>query len=211
MGRHLGPVCVLCRREGMKLYLKGERCYTPKCAIERRNFAPGQHGPTGGGRRKPSDFSTQLREKQKARRIYGVMERQFRSYFHDASGRDGVTGQTLLQLLELRLDNIVFRLGFATSRRQARQLVAHGHFTINGRRMTVASVLLKPGDQVSVRESSRKSAYFQSLLKELTNRSVVSWLNLNPAQFGGAVVSAPTRDQIDTPVKEQLIVEFYSR
>ncbi len=211
MSRNIAPVCKLCRREGMKLYLKGDRCYTPKCAIERRNYAPGQHGPTGGGRRKASDYALQLREKQKARRIYGVLERQFRRYFKDASRLPGVTGQTLLQLLEMRLDNVVFRLGIASSRVQARQLVRHGHIAVNGRLVDVPSMILKAGDAVTVLEASRGGVYFQSIVKELSSRAVVGWLKLDGQNLSGAVVSAPSRDQIDTPLKEQLIVEYYSR
>ncbi|MBI5650085.1 MAG: 30S ribosomal protein S4 [Chloroflexi bacterium] len=211
MSRYIGSVCVLCRREGSKLYLKGNRCYTPKCAIEKRAYAPGQHGPTGGMRRKASDYATQLREKQKARRIYGVMERQFRRYFADATKTTGVTGVALLQALESRLDNVVYRLGFAVSRRQARQLVMHGHFLVNGKKMTVPSVLLKAGDAVTVTEDARKSTYFQSLGKELARRSITEWLSLDAQNLAGSVMNLPSRQQIDTPLKEQLIVEYYSR
>ncbi len=211
MGRHLGPVCTLCRREGEKLYLKGDRCYTPKCAIERRNFVPGQHGPTGSMRRKVSDYALQLREKQKARRIYGVLERQFRRYFGEASKSKGVTGATLLQLLETRFDNVVYRLGFASSRKQARQLISHGHFLVNGKKASAASYILKPGDIVVVAEASRTSPYFQSVAKENARRSTLEWLELDVANFTGKVVSLPSRKNIDTPLKEQLIVEYYSR
>jgi small subunit ribosomal protein S4 len=201
----------LCRREGEKLYLKGERCYTAKCAIEKRKYAPGQHGPTGSFRRKISDYATQLREKQKARRIYGVLERQFRRYFTEASKSTGVTGAALLQYLERRLDNVVYRLGFATSRKQARQLVLHGHFTVNAAKVNVPSFLLKPGDAISVREDSRKSGYFQSVAKDLQKKSVVSWLSLDVQNLSASVVTLPTRQQIDVTLKEQLIVEYYSR
>lgn len=211
MGRHLGPVCTLCRREGEKLYLKGDRCYTPKCAIERRNFIPGQHGPTGSMRRKQSDYAVQLREKQKARRIYGVLERQFRRYFGEASKSKGVTGATLLQLLETRFDNVVYRLGFASSRKQGRQLISHGHFAVNGKKASVASYILKPGDVVTVAEKSRSSPYFQAVAKENARRSTLEWLELDIANYTGKVVSLPSRKQIDTPLKEQLIVEYYSR
>ncbi len=211
MGRHLGPVCTLCRREGEKLYLKGDRCYTPKCAIERRNFVPGQHGPTGSMRRKISDYALQLREKQKARRIYGVLERQFRRYFGEASKSKGVTGATLLQLLESRFDNVVYRLGFASSRKQGRQLISHGHFAVNGKKASVASHILKPGDIVTVAEASRNSPYFQAVAKENARRSTLEWLELDIANFTGKVLSLPSRKQIDTPLKEQLIVEYYSR
>ncbi len=211
MGRHLGSVCRLCRREGEKLYLKGDRCYTPKCAIERRNFIPGQHGPTGSMRRKVSDYALQLREKQKARRIYGVLERQFRRYFGEASKSKGVTGATLLQLLEMRLDNIVYRLGFSSSRKQGRQLISHGHFAVNGKKASVASYILKPGDIVTVAQVSRNSPYFQAVAKENARRSTLEWLELDIANFTGKVLSLPSRKQIDTPLKEQLIVEYYSR
>jgi small subunit ribosomal protein S4 len=211
MARYLGSVCAQCRREGEKLYLKGERCYTPKCAIEKRRYVPGQHGPTGSFRRKASDYATQLREKQKARRIYGVLERQFRVYFQEASKTSGVTGAMLLQFLERRLDNVVYRLGLATSRKQARQLVLHGHIAVNGKMINVPSFLIKAGDVVSVVEASRTSPYFQALAKELTKKSVPGWLTLDAQNFAGTVVTLPTRQQIDVPLKEQLIVEYYSR
>ncbi len=211
MARYLGSACVLCRREGEKLYLKGDRCYTNKCAIERRNYPPGPHGQSGSFRRKASDYATQLREKQKARRIYGVLERQFRRYFAEASKSTGVTGAALLQLLELRLDNIVYRLGFATSRKQARQLVLHGHFMVNGAKATVPSFVLKPGAQIAVTEDSRKNAYFQAATKDLARRKPVEWLSFDAASLSGSVLNPPSRQQIDTPLKEQLIVEYYSR
>lgn len=211
MARFIGSVCSLCRREGTKLYLKGDRCYSPKCAVEKRNYFPGQHGPTGSGRRKASDYSMQLREKQKARRIYGVLERQFRRYFAEATKTSGVTGAALLQSLESRLDNVVFRLGFASSRKQARQLVLHGHFSINGKKASVPSMVLKPGDTVAVLEDSRKSPYFQEIGKDLSRRSVAEWLSLNAQALSGSVLNLPSRQQIDTALKEQLIVEYYSR
>ena len=211
MARYLGSACVLCRREGEKLYLKGDRCYSNKCAVEKRPYPPGPHGQSGSFRRKTSDYSTQLREKQKARRIYGVLERQFRRYFSEATKSTGVTGAALLQLLEMRLDNIVYRLGFATSRKQARQLVLHGHFTVNGSKATVPSYVLKPGAQIAVVEDSRKSAYFQAVTKELAHRKPVEWLALDAANFSASVLNPPSRQQIDTAVKEQLIVEYYSR
>lgn len=210
MARYLGSACVLCRREGEKLYLKGDRCYTAKCAIERRNYPPGPHGPTGT-RRKLSDYAMQLREKQKARRIYGVLERQFRRYFAEASKSAGVTGAALLQLLETRLDNVVYRLGFASSRKQARQLVLHGHFTVNGEKVNIPSYNVKPGAQIAVTETSRKNAYFQAVAKELAHRKPVEWLSLDIENFTGTVLALPSRQQIDTPLKEQLIVEYYSR
>ncbi len=211
MARYIGPVCRLCRREGEKLYLKGDRCFSPKCAIERRNVPPGQHGTARAMRRKQSDYALQLREKQKARRIYGVLERQFRGYYADAARRTGVTGAALLQYLETRLDNVVFRMGFASSRKQARQLVLHGHFAVNGKKATVPSFTVKPGDIVSVVEGSRSSTYFAGMSKELQSRGVPAWLTLDPRNLSGTVMSLPTRQEIDTPLKEQLIVEFYSR
>lgn len=211
MARYIGPVCILCRREGEKLFLKGDRCFTPKCAIEKRDYPPGQHGQSGSARRKMSDYATQLREKQKARRIYGVLERQFRRYFQEAAKTKGVTGATLLQYLESRLDNVTYRLGFATSRKQARQLVLHGHFLVNGKKTTVPSFLLKPGDTVTVAEESRKSPYFQNVVKEIAHRSVAEWLELDAQNFTGRMVALPSRKQIDTTLREQLIVEYYSR
>ena len=211
MARYIGSVCVLCRREGEKLFLKGDRCMTPKCAIERRNYPPGPHGQSGSFRRKVSDYGTQLREKQKARRIYGVLERQFRRYFHEASKTTGITGAMLLQYLEIRLDNVVYRLGFAVSRKQARQLVLHGHIRVNGKKATVPSFLLKPGDTVSVVESSRTSPFFEQVAKELSHHEMVQWLTVDIPNLSGRIVSLPTRQQIETPLKEQLIVEYYSR
>ena len=211
MARYIGSVCVLCRREGEKLFLKGDLCMTPKCAIERRNYPPGPHGQSGSFRRKVSDYGTQLREKQKARRVYGVLERQFQRYFQEASKSSGVTGATLLQYLETRMDNVVYRLGFAASRKQARQLVLHGHFQVNGKKATVPSFLLKAGDQISVLESSRKSPFFEAIAKELSHQMVPEWLSLDAQNLSGSIVTLPTRQQIETPLKEQLIVEYYSR
>lgn len=211
MARYIGPVCRLCRREGEKLYLKGERCFTPKCSIEKRNQPPGQHGASRTFRKKVSDYGVQLREKQKARRIYGVLERQFRRYYADASRRSGVTGAVLLQYLESRLDNVVYRLGFASSRKEARQLISHGHFTVNGKRVSVASYQVKPGDKVAVAENSRKMTYFTELDKGLKSARTPTWLTVDARQLSGSVMNLPTREQIDTPVKEQLIIEFYSR
>lgn len=207
MANYNGPVCRLCRREGTKLFLKGARCYSGKCAVDRRSYAPGQHGQ--GRRSKVSDYGHQLREKQKARRIYGVLERQFRGYFQKAARSKGVTGERLLQLLELRLDNVIYRLGFADSRNQARQLVNHGHFTVNGRRVDIPSFLVKENDQISVREGSRGSAYFKELA--LGDRVIPEWLRLDAANQTGAVVRLPQRADIDIPVQEHLIVEKYSR
>lgn len=212
MARNIGPVCKLCRREGLKLYLKGSRCMTPKCSFEKRGYAPGQHGQTGQFRRgRASDFALQLREKQRVKRIYGILERQFRRYFRDALRRRGLTGANLLIMLESRLDNVVYRLGFADSRPQARQLVQHGHFTLNGRRTTIPSALVKPGDVVAVREGSRKRPYFKAIRETLDERGMPKWLSLNPDQLSGHVLSLPTREDIDPAIREQLIVEFYSR
>ena len=216
MSKQLGPVCKLCRREGEKLYLKGERCYTPKCAIERRNFAPGQHGRTGsrsGGNRsgRESDYLRQLRAKQRARRVYGILERQFRRYYEVANQRRGLTGLNLLQILESRLDNVIYRLGFAVNRAQARLLVTHGHFTVNGRRTDVPSMLLREGDTVAVREGSRGLEYFKTLSELVESRTSPSWVNRDTKQLFGSVQRLPERAEIDGFLNEQLIVEYYSR
>lgn len=210
MARYNDSVCKLCRREGMKLFLKGERCYSPKCAIEDRNTPPGMHGQKRS-RRKTSDFGRQLREKQKVRRIYGVLERQFRGYFRQALKAKGVTGATLLQLLELRLDNVVFRMGFATSRAQARQLVTHGHVVVNGHKVDIASYAVQPGDVVQVGELSRALPYFKNLLQFSSRVSSPRWLSVDMPALSGRVTELPGRDDIDIPINEQLIVEFYSR
>ncbi len=210
MARYNDSVCKLCRREGMKLFLKGERCYSPKCAIEDRNYPPGMHGQKRS-RRKTSDFGRQLREKQKVRRIYGVLERQFRGYFRQALKAKGVTGATLLQLLELRLDNVVFRMGFATSRAQARQLVTHGHLVVNGHKVDIASYAVHPGDVVQVGEISRALPYFKNLLQFSSRGSSPKWLIVDMPALSGRVTELPGRDDIDIPINEQLIVEFYSR
>ena len=209
MARYIGPVCRLCRREGMKLFLKGERCYTEKCAIEKRNFAPGQHGKTR--KAKLAGYGLQLREKQKVKRIYGVLEDQFRRYFEAAERTRGITGVTLLQLLERRLDNVVYRLGLSTSRPQARQLVRHGHLTVNGRKVNIPSFSVKPGDVVAVRESSRKSPSILHALEEVKGRGVPEWLSFDAGSMSGRIASLPTREQINLPVQEQLIVELYSK
>ncbi len=212
MARYTGPVCKLCRREGEKLFLKGERCLTAKCALDRRSYAPGMHGRESQfRRRRPSEYALQLREKQKARRIYGVMERQFRRYFKEAEKRKGVTGENLLTILESRLDNVVYRLGFADSRAQARQLVRHGHFDLNGRRANIPSMLVKPGDVISVREKSKKLAYFKERAKELERKTVPEWMSLDPVSMSGRILNLPRREDIDLPLNEQLIVEYYSR
>lgn len=216
MAKTLSPVCKLCRREGEKLYLKGERCFTPKCAFEKRSFAPGQHGKSSGrgGRASStgqSDFARQLRAKQKARRIYGVLERQFRRYYETALGRRGLTGLNLLQILESRLDNIVFRLGFASSRSQARLLVTHGHFTVNGRRTDVPSTLLKEGDEIAVRDGSGKLTYFKELPDFAEKRTSPAWLSRDIKKMAGSISRFPERMEIDGNLNEQLIVEYYSR
>jgi len=211
MARYTGSKCKLCRREGEKLYLKGDRCYSPKCAFERRSYAPGLHGRSRSFRRKTSDYGIQLREKQKARRIYGVLERQFRRYFQLAVRQTGLTGSNLLQILERRLDNVVYRLGFATSRDQARQLVTHGHFEVNGRRARTPSMLLRPRDELTVCERSTKLDYFQDVRSTLENVTTPEWLSLDTENMRGEMVTLPAREQIDVSVREQLIVEFYSR
>jgi small subunit ribosomal protein S4 len=208
MAVYSGPVCRLCRRDGVKLFLKGERCYTSKCAIERRKYAPGQHGQR---QRKLADYGVQLREKQKLKRIYRVLERQFRSYFKEAVRRKGVTGEILLQLLELRLDNVCFRLGFGLSRRQARQLVNHAHFLVNGKKVNIPSYQVRPGDVISVAAKSKTAGAIVESLDATGGRRVPEWLTLNRAEMSGQVLAVPTREQIDTQVNEALIVEFYSR
>ena len=209
MARYIGPVCRLCRREGMKLFLKGERCYTEKCAIEKRNFAPGQHEKSR--KSKMLGYGIQLREKQKVKRIYGVLEDQFRRYFEQAERTRGITGETLLQLLERRLDNVAYRIGFATSRAAARQLVRHGHFTVNGRKVDIPSFSVKPGDVVAVRAVSRKSAAILHALEEVKGRGVPEWLQFDAEGMSGKIGSIPNRQQINLPVQEQLIVELYSK
>jgi small subunit ribosomal protein S4 len=211
LARRTDPVCRLCRREGMKLFLKGERCYSPKCAFEKRNYAPGMHGKKGSFKHKESDFATQLREKQRARRIYGVQERQFRRYFHNAQHVKGMTGVTLLLTLERRLDNVVFRMGLADSRPQARQLVRHGHFVLNGHRHNVPSYLVEVGDVIEVRPTSRSNGYFKTIADRLGQRAVPEWLQFDEARLACRITGTPDRQSIDLPLNEQLIVEYYSR
>ena len=212
MARTIGPVCKLCRREGEKLFLKGARCLSPKCAIERRGYAPGQHGKTSQFKRgRSTDYLNQLREKQKARRIYGVLEAQFRRYYEIAQRSKGVTGALLLSLLESRLDNVVFRLGLATSRAQARQLVAHGHIDVNGRRTKSPAYLCKAADVITVHPASLTSPYFKNVQKEIAEYVPPKWLSLDPSQMSGKVNSRPNREEIDLSLNEQLIVEYYSR
>jgi small subunit ribosomal protein S4 len=211
MARYTGPVCKLCRREGEKLFLKGERCFTPKCAMERRAYAPGEHGRYSGRRTRESEYSLQLRGKQKAKRIYGVLERQFRRYFRDAQRRPGLTGLNLLQILESRLDNVVYRAGFADSRSQARQLVNHSHFMLNGRKNDIASTILKPGDVVAVREGSTQTEYFKTLRQAEEVRTPPTWVEVDLNNLSCRMIRLPERAEIDGNLNEQLIVEFYSR
>ena len=211
MARYTGPVCKLCRREGEKLFLKGERCFTPKCAFEKRAYPPGEHGRFSGRRGRESDYHRQLRAKQKTKRIYGVLERQFRRYFRNAQNKPGLTGLNLLQVLESRLDNVVFRSGFADSRSQARQLVNHGHFMVNGRRNDVASTLLQPGDAVAVKESSKQNTYFKTLRQSEETRTPPAWVDADLNNLTGRVMRLPERAEIDGNLNEQLIVEYYSR
>ncbi len=209
MARYTGPVCRLCRREGMKLFLKGERCYTGKCAIDRRAYAPGQHGQARA--KKPTEYGLQLREKQKARRMYGVMEKQFRNYFDMAARKKGMAGENLLVLLERRLDNVIFHLGFASSRPEARQLVNHGHYTINGKKVDIASYAVRVGEIIAVKEGSKSSPRIKLLLENLGSRTVPGWLSLDANTAAGTVVALPTREDIQIPIQEHLIVEKYSR
>lgn len=214
MARYIGPVCKLCRREGYKMFLKGERCFTAKCAYERRSFAPGEHGRTGaarGGSDRQSDYARQLRAKQQARRAYGVLEAQFRRYFSVAVKRRGLTGLNLLQTLEQRLDNVVYRMGYAVNRSQARQLVSHGHFTVNGRRTDIPSMLVKPDDVVEVREGSRRKPFFKELSDYAEKRACAAWLDRDLKKLSGRMLRLPERAEIDGNLNEQLIVEYYSR
>ncbi len=213
MARYTGPVCKLCRREGEKLFLKGDRCVSPKCPFERdRGYPPGDHGRLAQfRRRRTSDYSRQLRAKQKVRRIYGVLERQFRRYFREAERRQGLTGENLLIVLESRLDNVIYRLGFADSRAQARQLVQHGHFVVNGRRTNIPSYLVRPQDKLGVREGSRKRVYFKDRANLLDEGSVPHWLSLDQNAMEARVLQLPTREDIAASLNEQLIVEYYSR
>jgi small subunit ribosomal protein S4 len=208
VARHTESVCRLCRREGAKLFLKGDRCFKEKCAFERRGYAPGQHGRRRG---KIQGYGIQLREKQKVKRMYGVLERQFRNYFAKAAKAKGITGNNLLQMLERRLDNVVYRLGFASSRAMARQLVSHGHILVDGRKLDVASALVKPGSVISLREESRKNEQIKICLDTAQGRGVPAWLELDADQFKGTIKQLPARDDITMPIQEQLIVELYSK
>ena len=209
MATYRGPVCRLCRREGLKLYLKGERCFKESCAIEKRNFPPGQHGQ--GRRSKIIGYGLQLREKQKVRRIYGVLERQFQNYFEKASRQRGVTGENLLTMLERRLDNAVYRLGFASSRAQSRQLVGHGHILVNSSKVNIPSFQIKPGDVVSVKEKSQKVSNITAAVEMFGGRGVPDWLELDSSNYSGKVLTLPKRDNVNLPVQERMIVEFYSK
>jgi small subunit ribosomal protein S4 len=211
MARYKDAVCKLCRREGEKLFLKGERCMSPKCGFERRPYAPGLHGRSAQYRRKQSDYAKQLRAKQKARRVYGIMERQFRRYFRDAEQRRGLTGANLLIMLESRLDNVVYRMGLAGSRPQARQLVRHGHFEVNGRKVNIPSYLVQQGDIVAVRPISQRNTFFKDLAQDLPHRSIPEWLSRDDEALTGRVMALPERKDIDISIDEHLIVEYYSR
>lgn len=209
MAVYRGPACKLCRREGSKLFLKGERCYTDKCAIERRNHIPGQHGQTR--RRAGSEYSRQLREKQKAKRIYGILESQFRRYFGIAASQKGVTGSNLVRLLELRLDNVVYRMGFAASRKAARQLVLHNHFELNSKKVNIPSIILKEGDQIKVKDASKEREVIHAALKNAAKRELVPWIAVDKVKLAGSILTVPERDQIPSELEEQLIVELYSK
>lgn len=207
MSRYTGPVCRLCRREGMKLYLKGDRCYSDRCAINKRNYAPGQHGQ---GRKKVTEYGMQLREKQKVRRFYGINESQMVKYFNMADNMKGITGDNLLKLLESRLDNVAYRMGFGASRAEARQLVTHGHFLLNGEKATIPSMMTSVGDVISVKGKSKNSEKIKELV-ENNNGNTVSWLNVDLEQLKGTIIAEPTREDIDIPIEDHLIVELYSR
>ena len=208
LARYRESVCRLCRRENIKLFLKGERCYTEKCAVDRRTYAPGQHGQS---RKKLSDYGAQLREKQKVRRIYGLLENQFQNTFEEADQQKGITGENLLMLLERRLDNIVYRLGFANSRNEARQLVLHRHFTVNQTQVNIPSYLVKPGDVIALKEKSKKIVRIQEAMEGMARRGVPQWLELDKDQFKGQVKALPAREEITIPIQEKLIVELYSK
>ena len=208
MAKYTEPKCRLCRREGCKLFLKGERCFSSKCSFEKRPYSPGQHGRA---RKKISEYAIQLREKQKTKRAYGVLERQFRSYFEKADQKKGVTGANLLEFLERRLDNVIYRMGFANSREQARQLVRHGLFTLNGHKVNIPSLQVKEGDVIEIPEKNRKVAIFAQVAENGLKRSAPAWLEVDPAAYKGTVKAIPQRDDIQFPINEQLIVELYSK
>ena len=208
MARYIGSVCRLCRREGAKLFIKGERCYTDKCSFDRRPYPPGQHGQ---GRVRPSNYREQLREKQKVKRIYGILEKQFRLYFKKADRMKGITGENLLGLLECRLDSMVYRMGFASSRSEARQLIFHGHFTVNGGRVDIPSYIVRTGDEVAVGEKSQKLARIEASLEAAERRPVMSWVEVDRKGLKGTVKATPVREELTLPINEQLIVELYSK
>ena len=208
MARYIDSVCKLCRREGMKLFLKGERCLSDKCAFERRSYGPGQHGQR---QRKQTEYGLRLREKQKVKRIYGLLEKQFRNYYHRAARQKGITGENLLRLLERRLDNVVYRLGLAHSRKQARQLVRHNHLLVNGRKVNIPSYIVHQGDKVAVKEKSRRLEAFLTALERVDARGVPAWLEIDREQARGVVLSLPAREDIDQDIQEQLIIELYSK
>lgn len=207
MARYTGPVCRLCRREGMKLFLKGDRCYTDKCGVVKKNYAPGQHGQ---GRKKVTEYGMQLREKQKVRRFYGISESQMLKYFNMADKMKGIAGENLLKILELRLDNVVYRMGFGSSRAEARQLVTHGHFLVNGSKLTVPSALISVGDVIEVKEKSKSSEKIKELVDN-HNGNTVKWVDMDLEKLKGSIIAEPTREDIDIPVEEHLIVELYSK
>jgi small subunit ribosomal protein S4 len=208
VARYIGALCRICRREGEKLFLKGDRCYTEKCAIERRKYPPGQHGQ---GFRKLSDYGIQLREKQKTRKMYGLLERQFRKYFYEAERKKGITGEVLLQLIEGRLDTIVFRMGFSPNRRRARQLIGHGHVMVNGREVNLPSFAVKGGDEVEIKQSSREMPEIVDSMAKSEHRGIPAWVEVDAANFKGKVLHIPSREEMQLPVQEQLIVELYSK
>jgi len=209
VARHRGSVCRLCRREGLKLFLKGDRCFKPTCAIEQRGYAPGQHGNRRA--KKLEGYGLQLREKQKVKRIYGVLERQFRRYFREAERKKGITGENLLLILERRLDTIVYRLGFATSRAAARQLVAHGHVRVDGKKVDVPGFQVRPGQSISIKDETRKNEALKAAVENARGRGIPRWLSLDPASFTGVLAALPTREDVTMPIQEQLIVELYSK
>lgn len=208
MARYRGSACRICRREGLKIFLKGDRCYSEKCALERRGYAPGEHGQM---RKKPSDYGVQLREKQKLKRMYALLEKQFRGYFEKADKQKGITGTNLLVYLERRLDNVVFRMGFANSRSEARQLVRHNHFAVNGKPVNVPSYLIKVGNEIQVREKSRKVVKILEAMDTVARRGVPQWLELDKENFKGSFKALPTREDLTMPIQEQLVVELYSK
>ena len=208
MARYIGSVCRLCRREGAKLFIKGERCYTDKCSFDRRPYPPGQHGQ---GRVRPSNYREQLREKQKVKRIYGILEKQFRLYFKKADRMKGITGENLLALLECRLDTVIYRMGFASSRSEARQLIFHGHFTVNGGRVDIPSYLVRVGDEIALGEKSQKLARIEASLEAAERRPVMSWVEVDRKGLKGTVKATPVREELTLPINEQLIVELYSK